>query len=85
MSGNPPSVPQGDPKPKTGHLPVLVDEVVEALAIAHGETHVDGTFGAGGYTTAMLRARDDGGRRNADGSGPRRGAGGRSRPSAVSG
>ncbi|WP_338501186.1 16S rRNA (cytosine(1402)-N(4))-methyltransferase RsmH [Sphingomonas kaistensis] len=56
MSGNPPSVAQGDLTPKTGHLPVLVDEVVEALAIAHGETHVDGTFGAGGYTTAMLRA-----------------------------
>ncbi len=56
MSGNPPSVPHGDPKPKTGHLPVLVDKVVDALAIAHGETHVDGTFGAGGYTTAMLRA-----------------------------
>ncbi|WP_426265599.1 16S rRNA (cytosine(1402)-N(4))-methyltransferase RsmH [Sphingomonas sp. LHG3443-2] len=56
MSGNPPSVAQGDPRPKTGHLPVLVDEVVEALAIAHGETHVDGTFGAGGYTAAMLRA-----------------------------
>ena len=38
------------------HLPVLVDEVVEALAIARGETLVDGTFGAGGYTRAMLAA-----------------------------
>ena len=36
------------------HIPVLVDEVVEALAIAPGETHVDGTFGAGGYTKAIL-------------------------------
>ena len=32
MSGNPPSVSQGDPMPKRAHLPVLVDEVVAALA-----------------------------------------------------
>ncbi|HEU5286474.1 MAG TPA: 16S rRNA (cytosine(1402)-N(4))-methyltransferase RsmH [Sphingomicrobium sp.] len=38
------------------HLPVLADEVVQALAIARGETLVDGTFGAGGYTRAMLAA-----------------------------
>ena len=38
------------------HVPVLIDEVIVALAIAPGETHVDGTFGAGGYTTAMLEA-----------------------------
>jgi 16S rRNA (cytosine1402-N4)-methyltransferase len=37
-------------------VPVLVDEVVRALAIARGETLVDGTFGAGGYTAAMLAA-----------------------------
>jgi 16S rRNA (cytosine1402-N4)-methyltransferase len=36
------------------HLPVLAEEVVHALAVAPGETHVDGTFGAGGYTRAML-------------------------------
>ncbi|GLR47205.1 16S rRNA (cytosine(1402)-N(4))-methyltransferase RsmH [Sphingomonas astaxanthinifaciens] len=56
MSGNPPSVPAHDPHALAGHRPVLVDEVVEGLAIAPGETHVDGTFGAGGYTRAMLRA-----------------------------
>ncbi len=38
------------------HIPVLLDEVIEALAISPGETHVDGTFGAGGYTRAMLKA-----------------------------
>jgi len=27
-----------------------------ALAVSHGEIHVDGTFGAGGYTRAMLGA-----------------------------
>jgi 16S rRNA (cytosine1402-N4)-methyltransferase len=36
------------------HVPVLLDEVVHALAVAPGETHVDGTFGAGGYSKAIL-------------------------------
>jgi 16S rRNA (cytosine1402-N4)-methyltransferase len=31
-----------------------LNEVVAALAVAPGETHVDGTFGGGGYTTALL-------------------------------
>src|SRR3982751_2290709 len=38
------------------HVPVLVSEVIAALAIAGGDTVVDGTFGAGGYTRAMLGA-----------------------------
>jgi 16S rRNA (cytosine1402-N4)-methyltransferase len=38
------------------HVPVLVSEVIDALAIAGSATVVDGTFGAGGYTRAMLRA-----------------------------
>ena len=38
------------------HVPVLVNEVIAALAIHGGETVVDGTFGAGGYTRAMLGA-----------------------------
>jgi 16S rRNA (cytosine1402-N4)-methyltransferase len=36
------------------HVPVLLDEVIAGLAVAPGETHVDGTFGAGGYTKAIL-------------------------------
>jgi 16S rRNA (cytosine1402-N4)-methyltransferase len=36
------------------HVPVLLAEVIESLAVAPGETHVDGTFGAGGYTRAIL-------------------------------
>jgi 16S rRNA (cytosine1402-N4)-methyltransferase len=36
------------------HIPVLLDEVVDALAIVPGERHVDCTFGAGGYTDAIL-------------------------------
>ena len=35
------------------HIPVLLDEVLDALAINPGEVHVDGTFGAGGYSSAM--------------------------------
>jgi 16S rRNA (cytosine1402-N4)-methyltransferase len=36
------------------HLPVLLDEVIAGLEVAEGETHVDGTFGAGGYTRAII-------------------------------
>lgn len=36
------------------HIPVLLDEVIAGLAPKAGETHVDGTFGAGGYTKAIL-------------------------------
>ena len=36
------------------HISVLLEEVIRALAVAPGETHVDGTFGAGGYTKAIL-------------------------------
>jgi len=36
------------------HAPVLLDEVIAGLAPQPGETHVDGTFGAGGYTRALL-------------------------------
>ncbi len=42
------------PVPMKSHVPVLLDEVVAALAPVPGETHVDGTFGAGGYTRAIL-------------------------------
>ena len=38
------------------HIPVLIDEVLAALAIVPGERHVDGTFGAGGYARAMAMA-----------------------------
>jgi 16S rRNA (cytosine1402-N4)-methyltransferase len=36
------------------HIPVLLAEVIEALAPAPGGLIVDGTFGAGGYTRALL-------------------------------
>ncbi|MBI1384572.1 MAG: 16S rRNA (cytosine(1402)-N(4))-methyltransferase RsmH [Rhizobiales bacterium] len=40
----------------TRHVPVLLREVLEALAPADGETYIDGTLGAGGYTRAILEA-----------------------------
>jgi 16S rRNA (cytosine1402-N4)-methyltransferase len=40
------------------HIPVLRSEVLETLAPKHGELHIDGTFGAGGYTRAILEAAD---------------------------
>jgi 16S rRNA (cytosine1402-N4)-methyltransferase len=38
------------------HAPVLLEEVVAGLAVQPGTTLVDGTFGAGGYTKALLGA-----------------------------
>jgi len=38
------------------HIPVLLDEVVAALAPAPGTTIADGTFGAGGYARALIAA-----------------------------
>jgi 16S rRNA (cytosine1402-N4)-methyltransferase len=36
------------------HVPVLAREVVDALRPRDGGRYLDGTFGAGGYTSAML-------------------------------
>ena len=38
------------------HVPVLLDEVVSAIAPAPGRRVVDATFGAGGYSRAFLAA-----------------------------
>ena len=38
------------------HEPVLLDEVVAGLAVQPGASIVDGTFGAGGYSKALLGA-----------------------------
>jgi 16S rRNA (cytosine1402-N4)-methyltransferase len=38
------------------HIPVLLDEVMAALTVQSGEVHVDGTYGAGGYSRALRAA-----------------------------
>ena len=38
------------------HIPVLLDEVIEALRPAPGSVIIDATFGAGGYTRRLLDA-----------------------------
>jgi 16S rRNA (cytosine1402-N4)-methyltransferase len=47
----PDSSPDGGP-----HVPVLLDEVLAAFAPLAGKRLVDGTFGAGGYSRALLTA-----------------------------
>jgi 16S rRNA (cytosine1402-N4)-methyltransferase len=40
------------------HVPVMRDEVLEALAPHAGGVYIDGTFGGGGYSEALLRVAD---------------------------
>lgn len=42
----------------SGHTPVMLDEVLAALMPKDGGHYVDGTFGGGGYTRAILEAAD---------------------------
>lgn len=40
------------------HVPVMLDDVLDYISPQDGEVYVDGTFGAGGYTKAILDAAD---------------------------
>ncbi len=53
MAGRGSSTAAGGP---ARHIPVMLSEVLAALEPKDGEIIVDGTFGAGGYTEAILQA-----------------------------
>jgi 16S rRNA (cytosine1402-N4)-methyltransferase len=53
----PPGVTPTEPE-TARHIPVLLSEVVESLSPRDGEVFIDATFGAGGYTGALLKAAD---------------------------
>lgn len=40
------------------HFPVMLPQVLKYLAPKDGETYVDGTFGLGGYSRAILKSAD---------------------------
>ena len=42
----------------SGHIPVLLHEVLDALNPQPGEVYLDGTFGGGGYSRAILERAD---------------------------
>ncbi len=44
--------------PPTSHTPVMLAEVLDSLAPRDGAIYVDATFGAGGYSEALLEAAD---------------------------
>ena len=55
MTAEQPGIGEGDAGPER-HVPVMLREVLEAAAPLEGALVCDGTFGAGGYTRAMLEA-----------------------------
>lgn len=48
--------------PGSGHVPVLLEAVLEALAVRPDGRYVDGTFGRGGHSRALLERLGAGGR-----------------------
>lgn len=42
----------------SSHIPVMLKEVMTSLDVKNGKTYLDCTFGAGGYSEAILKAAD---------------------------
>lgn len=51
-----------DVREMKSHIPVLLDEVIQALALRVNGTYIDGTLGAGGHAEAILKATAPAGR-----------------------
>jgi len=47
---------EGAPRGTERHVPVLLAQMLQALAARDGQSYIDATFGAGGYSEAILRA-----------------------------
>ena len=45
---------EGEETPGSGHVPVLLAEVLAAAQVQPGQRWVDGTFGRGGHSRALL-------------------------------
>ncbi len=54
----PQSLPQNLEAQQDGHYSVMLPEIIAALAPEDGEIFVDGTFGAGGYSRAIVQQAD---------------------------
>jgi 16S rRNA (cytosine1402-N4)-methyltransferase len=57
-----PATPGGSTRNALGHQPVLLHPLIQSLQPKPGDTVVDGTFGAGGVTAALLERVMPGGR-----------------------
>jgi 16S rRNA (cytosine1402-N4)-methyltransferase len=47
---------EGAPRGTERHVPVLLAQMLNAIAARDGKSYIDGTFGAGGYSEAILTA-----------------------------
>lgn len=45
-----------NPQSNMAHIPVMLEEMLSAMSPNDGEAYVDGTFGGGGYASALLKS-----------------------------